>query len=185
MKAVKRVALIVLYAIPPIFAAFYAGATEIKDGQFVPWQVHMIDLDVYRRAALELLAGQDFYLTAKDAYPFIYPPFAALLSLPLAIFTRGQSEFFWMIVNAVVVMALVHRLGFKGWRLSIVATAAIWLVQPMRQTLGFGQVNILLMALVVLDLMPGPRLLGERRRLLPEGWLTGIATAIKLTPAIF
>ena len=39
------------------------------------------------------------------------------------------------------------------------------------------------MALVVLDLAPGPRVLP--RRLLPEGVLTGLAAAIKLTPAIF
>jgi len=38
-------------------------------------------------------------------------------------------------------------------------------------------------ALVVLDLAPGPRVL--RRRLLPEGVLTALAAAIKLTPAIF
>ena len=39
------------------------------------------------------------------------------------------------------------------------------------------------MALVVLDLVPGPRVL--RRRLLPEGTWTAFAAAIKLTPAIF
>jgi alpha-1,2-mannosyltransferase len=41
---------------------------------------------------------------------------------------------------------------------------------------------IFLVAAAVLDSMPGPRLL--RRRVLPEGWLVGVATAVKLTPAV-
>ena len=52
----------------------------------------------------------------------------------------------------------------------------------MRETLGFGQVAIFLVTAAVLDSMPGPTVF--RRRLLPEGWLTGVATAVKLTPAV-
>jgi hypothetical protein len=50
--------------------------------------------------------------------------------------------------------------------------------EPVRQTLGFGQVNLLLMALVAMDLL--------RRD--PSRWAgvgVGIATAIKLTPGLF
>jgi alpha-1,2-mannosyltransferase len=184
MNSVKRVALLVLYAIPPLFAALYAGATEIADGSFIPWRPNMIDLDVYRRSAELVLQGQDFY-NVEAWLPFIYPPFAVLLAVPFALFGIIGSQLFWLIVNGLMVMALSYRLGFKGWRLSIISTAAIWLIEPMRVTLGFGQVNIFLMCLVAYDLLPGPRVLGNRRRLLPEGWLTGIATAIKLTPAIF
>ena len=58
----------------------------------------------------------------------------------------------------------------------------IYFVEPVVQTLAFGQLGIFLVALVVLDLAPGPRLF---RRRLPQGTLTGLAAAIKLTPAIF
>lgn len=184
MKAVKRVALLVLYAIPPLFAALYAGATEIADGSFTPWRPNMIDLDVYRRSAELVLQGRDFY-NVEAWLPFIYPPFAVLLAIPFALLGIIGSQLFWLIVNGLMVMALVYRLGFAGWKLSIIATAAIWLIEPMRVTLGFGQVNIFLMCLVAYDLLPGPRVLGNRRRVLPQGWLTGVATAIKLTPAIF
>lgn len=184
MNAVKRVALVVIYAIPPLFAALYAGATEIADGSFTPWRANMVDLDVYRRSAELVLQGQDFY-NVEAWLPFIYPPFAVLLSIPFALLGIIGSQVVWLIANGLMVMALVYRLGFKDWRLSIISTAAILLIEPMRRTLGFGQVNIFLMCLVAFDLLPGPRVLGSRRRLLPEGWLTGIATAIKLTPAIF
>lgn len=185
MSAVKRVALVMLYAIPPLFAALYAGATEIADGQFTPWRPVMIDLDVYVRTAQLVLKGQDFYNVQGAWLPWLYTPFAALLAVPFAFLGTLQAQVLWLLLNGLMIIAIAYRLGFKGWRLSIVATAAIWLIQPIRMTLGFGQVNIFLMALVVFDLMPGPRVLGDRKRLLPQGWLTGVAAAIKLTPALF
>lgn len=184
MKAVTRIAQILLYAIPPVFAGLYAGATEIADGSFWPWHPNMIDLDVYVRTAERVLAGHAFYDIRGDWLPFIYPPFAALLALPFALLGTTGSQVFWLVLNALMVMGVCYRLGCKGWYLSLAAAASMWLIQPLRFTLGFGQVNIFLMALVAFDLMPGPRLLGEKRWL-PQGWLTGIATAIKLTPALF
>jgi alpha-1,2-mannosyltransferase len=65
----------------------------------------------------------------------------------------------------------------------VASAVAVYVVEPVVQTLAFGQLGIFLVALVVLDLAPGPRVFP--RRLLPAGVLTGIATAIKLTPAIF
>lgn len=184
MNAVKRVALVVLYAIPPLFAALYTGATEIEDGSFTPWRANMVDLEVYARTAHLVLEGKDFY-NVEVWLPFIYPPFAALLAIPLAPFGEIAGETLWLLVNAILIVAVLRRLGWRGWRLSLTATAAIVLFEPIRRTLGFGQVNVIVMALVALDLMAGDRWLGTKRRLLPEGVLTGIATAIKLTPALF
>jgi alpha-1,2-mannosyltransferase len=55
-------------------------------------------------------------------------------------------------------------------------------MEPIRTTLGYGQVNTVLMALVIADLLPDAP--GERRRI-PQGSLIGLAAAIKLTPALF
>jgi alpha-1,2-mannosyltransferase len=62
--------------------------------------------------------------------------------------------------------------------------AAAWLLppaivlEPVRDTLYFGQVNIVLMTLVTLDcLLRAPRW--------PRGALVGLAAAVKLTPAAF
>jgi alpha-1,2-mannosyltransferase len=61
-------------------------------------------------------------------------------------------------------------------------------MEPIRTTLGYGQVNTLLMAFVVADLLPdAPNRdgsSGERWRI-PQGLLTGLAAAIKLTPGLF
>ena len=74
-------------------------------------------------------------------------------------------------------MAVLHRCGLTGWRAEPVATAMVFFVQPVAQTLAFGQLGIFLVALVALDLAPGPRVL-RRRRLLPEGVLTGVAAVL-------
>jgi alpha-1,2-mannosyltransferase len=59
-----------------------------------------------------------------------------------------------------------------GW-----AGLAVILIEPVRSTLDYGQINTLLLALVVVDLLVVPK-----RHC---GWLIGLAAAIKLTPLIF
>lgn len=185
VKVLKNLLWTLVLAIPPLFAALWAGATAIANGAFSPWSPQMIDMDVYRRTADIFLAGGDIY-NVPDELPFIYPPVAALLSLPFTWFELATTQQLWLVVNALFVMAMVHRLGLTGWRLSLASAAAILMIEPLRTTLGFGQVNIVMTALVFLDIVPGPRAL-DRIGLprLPQGWLIGIATAIKLTPALF
>lgn len=169
-------------SVAPVLVALYVGATTFLGGTAVPWRPVMVDLDVYRLAGSVLLEGGDFY-ALPGRLPFLYPPFAALLAVPLAVLPTTLVQVVWTAVGALALVAVLHRFGLSGWVLSLVATACMFFVQPVVQTLGFGQLGIVLVALVVLDLVPGPRVLP--RRLLPEGVLTGLAAAIKLTPAIF
>jgi alpha-1,2-mannosyltransferase len=142
----------------------------------------MVDLEVYRQAGAVLLAGGDFY-DLPGPLQFLYPPFAAVLALPLALLPATVVQLGWTAAGALALVAILHRFGLKGWVLSLAGSAVVYLVEPVVQTLTFGQLGIFLVALVVLDLAPGPRVFS--RRLLPEGALTAVATAIKLTPAIF
>ena len=58
------------------------------------------------------------------------------------------------------------------------AAVVLGALEPVLQTFEFGQINLLLMALVAVDcLVDRPRW--------PRGMLIGIAAAIKLTPAVF
>jgi len=166
----------------PVLVALYVGATTFLGGTSVPWKPIMVDLDVYRLAGSVVLEGGDFY-NLPGRLPFLYPPFAALLAVPLAVLPATVVQVAWTAAGAVSLVAVLYRFGLTGWVLSLVATATVFFVQPVVQTLGFGQLGIFLVALVALDLVPGPRVLP--RRLLPEGVLTGLAAAIKLTPAIF
>ena len=177
----RRIGFVVLLAIPPLLAALYAGGTTIPGGNFEPWAPAMIDLDVYRRTGDLVLRRQDFY-HVEAWLPWIYPAFAALLSVPFAIMPLAMAQWVWLGLNVACLMAMLHRLGLKGAQLSLAATAIVWLVEPVRETLGFGQLAIFLVTAAVLDSMPGPTVFN--RRLLPEGWLVGVATSVKLTPAL-
>ncbi|WP_370933196.1 glycosyltransferase 87 family protein [Amycolatopsis sp. cg13] len=154
--------------------------------------VSPVDLQVYRFGADAVLHGGDLYgalptTTAGSMLPFIYPPFAAFLFSALAFPKLSVASVLLDVVSAAslwaVLYAVVRRLR-QGWsRRTSAATASALAVaalafEPVRSTLSFGQINLVLMALVAVDcLAPNPRW--------PRGVLVGLAAAIKVTPAGF
>lgn len=182
----RRVLLGALVCLAPVLVGLFVAATTFG-GSVLPWRPGMVDLDVYRRAGTVLLQGGDFY-TLAGPLQFLYPPFAAVLAVPLALLPTTLVQVGWTVAGVLALLAVLHRLGLTGWRLSLLGTATVWFVEPVVETLAFGQLGIFLVALVLLDLVPGPRVLRLGRdggRLLPEGSLTALAAAVKLTPAIF
>ena len=89
----------------------------------------MVDLDVYRLAGSVLLAGGDFY-TLPGQLQFLYPPFAALLAVPLAVLPPTLVQVAWTAAGALALVAVLYRFGLTGWVLSLVATAAVLLPSP-------------------------------------------------------
>jgi alpha-1,2-mannosyltransferase len=180
VRGLKRWLAWIALAIPPMLAALWVAGAQIPGSQVWPWQPGMIDLEVYRRTGSLVLAGQDIF--NADGLPWIYPPFAALLTVPLALIPFPVAAVLWLGLSVGALAAVLYRLHYTGWRLSAATVLCILYVEPISDTLGFGQLGILLVAAAILDSMPGPRVL--RRRIAPEGWLTGVATAVKLTPAV-
>jgi alpha-1,2-mannosyltransferase len=181
-ELVRRIGRGAAICLLPVLMALDVGASTFPGGSTLPWRPVMVDLDVYRLAGQVLLSGGAFY-RLPGALQFLYPPFAALLAVPLAVLPTWLVQVGWTVAGALMVVAVLHRWGQTGWRLSLWSTAVVYAVLPVSQTLAFGQLGILLVALVALDLAPGPRV--WRRRVLPEGVLTGVAAALKLTPMIF
>lgn len=182
-ETIRRIGRGTLICLLPVLMALDVGASTFPGGTTIPWHPVMVDLDVYRLAGRVLLDGGDFY-QLPGALQFLYPPFAALLAAPLALLPVSLVQLGWTVAGALMIVAVLHRWGQTGWRLSLWSTAVVYAVLPVSQTLAFGQLGILLVALVALDLAPGPRAL-PGRRLLPEGVLTGVAATLKLTPMIF
>jgi alpha-1,2-mannosyltransferase len=157
----------------------------IKNGRAFPWEPSTIDLQVYVYAVKDMLAGKDIFATTTPVWNlyFIYPPIAAILMTPLAF---GPYIFWQVVWTGGLVWAqqsVLKRCGApRGWKLGLLGIAVLLAVEPIRTTLGYGQVNTMLMALVVADLLPDPP---EHRRRIPPGILIGLAAAIKLTPALF
>jgi alpha-1,2-mannosyltransferase len=171
--------------LPPFAVALLILPYIIQYGKLIPWQPSTIDLQVYVYAVKDMLAGKDIFATTTPFWNlyFIYPPIAAILMTPLAF---GPYAFWQVVWSGGLVWAqqsVLKRCGApRGWKLGLIGIAVVLAVEPIRTTLGYGQVNTVLMALVVADLLPDAP--GERRRI-PQGTLIGFAAAIKLTPALF
>ncbi|GGY32868.1 glycosyltransferase 87 family protein [Streptomyces djakartensis] len=125
------------------------------------------------------------YRVPGTTYGFTYPPFAAVVMLPMALLDLGTAVMAALLLNLaalVVVLRLLagpawRRLGWYGWA---VTACLLPLFEPLRDTFSFGQVNLLLLALVLTD---AALLATGRTRWAGIG--IGLAAAIKLTPALF
>ncbi|MFF6953357.1 glycosyltransferase 87 family protein [Streptomyces iakyrus] len=125
------------------------------------------------------------YRVPGTPYGFTYPPFAAVAMLPMALLSLHAAIAVALLLNlaalAVVLRLLAgpdrRRPGWYGWALIACLLA---LFEPLRDTFSFGQVNLLLLALVLAD---ATLLATGRGRLAGVG--IGLAAAIKLTPALF
>ena len=149
----------------------------------------LVDLDVYRNAGTSVLHGRDLYgylSHPPQRLPFTYPPFAALLAVPLAWLSFAAAGIVWTIgelactvgLTAVGFRPLLRRVG-NWWPLLLGLLAGLaQLMLPFRDEIKFGQVDELLAVLVVVDCL-------WLRRTKAGGVLVGVASAIKLTPAVF
>lgn len=152
---------------------------------------YRIDLDVYRTGGQVFRDGGEIYgelpQLAEGAHlPFTYPPLSAqlfsvltLVPLPVAsaLLTLVTIALLAYVVQLVLTRTTARPDRELWWVTVAVLAVALW-SGPVRETLGFGQVNVLLMALVVVDLVRG-------RGRWWGGTLTGLAMAVKLTPAVF
>jgi alpha-1,2-mannosyltransferase len=154
---------------------------------------NFFDLRIYWEAVRWWAGGHPLYdYSRPDAVQgslgFTYPPFAALVLRPLALLPFGAAAAIFFAASAAalavtlywLVSPVADRHGQPRWfLLALALTMATWL-EPIRETLTFGQINLLLAVLVLVDLLVGvPR--GARW----AGIGIGLAAAVKLTPAIF
>lgn len=145
----------------------------------------LIDLQVYRAAGEHLVAGEPLYAGGVLLdLPFVYPPVAAAAFVPSTWLPLPALKVLWTVGSLVLLGFVAHRglrsLGVPSGRVPIGASVALvavatWL-DPVRTTLYLGQVNVVVMALVVGDLL-------ARRG--PRGVGIGLAAALKLTPLLF
>ena len=198
----RRITLVTLAAVAALWVGHlvvHLAGVHANDNGF-------IDLLVYRAGGHAVITGHSLYEPnfaaingSPEGLPFTYPPFSALLFVPLALVPAGLAKVLMLIVNAIacVVFFVVILLATQGnwdrlrdWRsftapisrrmgtAIFVSAAVVLLSAPVLSNFTYGQVNVILAVAVALDLLmpsvPWPR-----------GVLVGIATAVKLTPAVF
>ncbi|WP_242625136.1 glycosyltransferase 87 family protein [Krasilnikovia cinnamomea] len=173
-----------------------------------------VDTRIYLGAVRSWIAGNPLYAYAApgSGLGFTYPPFAALVMAPFAWLPAGVMGWGSLLVSVaaltfvlgIVLRPVADRYGWNRGRTVAIALPIALLSEPVRQTLGMGQVDLVLFALITADLLairraarvanggaPVRTPAGDgavRRRWNAGTWAgvgIGLAAAFKLTPALF
>ncbi|RJQ72743.1 DUF2029 domain-containing protein [Pseudonocardiaceae bacterium YIM PH 21723] len=148
----------------------------------------MIDVQVYQAGGHFVINGLDLYRqnVVNGGLYFTYTPFAALLFTLLTPLPVGVLKVLVMVGNLAGIgfaaYLSLRSLGTPRGRdltlLSVALLGPLFWLEPARSTVWLGQINLLLLVLLLWDLI---RRDGQRW----QGVLVGVAAGIKLTPAIF
>jgi alpha-1,2-mannosyltransferase len=150
-----------------------------------------LDLQVYQAGGAAWARGSPLYVdhfaqpVGGPDLPFTYPPLAAVIFSVLSVISLPPAIAMVIVLNlaALVTLCLMVATRQYGWGtralvIGLGVAGVSVLLEPVRETLWFGQVNLVLAVLVVADcLLP--------RTTWPRGLLIGLAAAVKLTPAVF
>ncbi|WP_232333510.1 glycosyltransferase 87 family protein [Rhodococcus sp. p52] len=177
----------------PAGAMVVAALAFLAHDRLLGWHDHYglfgnaVDAVVYRHGGMTVRTSEPLYnFVLFDLLPFTYPPFAALVFVPLSMLTVAGTMIAVHLTNFVLLYLTVwlswRALGYQDTtRLRIVsgalAVACTWL-EPVRMSIWLGQINLLLLVLVLWDLSRP-----EASRL--RGIGVGVAAGLKLTPALF
>ena len=184
-------------AIPPGVRWALGGLSAAVVGLFALVLAHQwqVDFEVYRTGGLHVL-GTGLYAAQVNAANrnllFTYTPLAAMAFWPFSFLSPWAGQVVWDVVNIAALAALVavsvaaarrRPLQRADWQLALIALAPVsLLIWPVRYGFELGQINVVLVLLIVADLSMDVSWRGRR---LPRGVLVGVAAAIKLTPLVF
>lgn len=186
-----------LLQLPALAALGYAGWRVLGS------TLYRIDIDVYRMGGQAWLDGHPLYSPDIKFHtpigldlPFTYPPLAAVifapfawLGMPAASVTITLITLVLLLVSTMIVLtrldvwttsrAVPGPAWLRRWWLTalIVAWATLYW-EPIQANFAFGQINVVLMTVVIAECVP-------RRTPWPRGLLLGLGIALKLTPAVF
>ncbi|WBB82152.1 glycosyltransferase family 87 protein [Micromonospora sp. WMMD882] len=168
--------------------------TAVLPALYLPGLTHdFFDLKIYMRAMRWWAEGNPLYDYSQpdrvqgELY-FTYPPFSALLLRPFAALPLGATIAVFTALTALGVLVTtrwlirptIARHGLPRLFTLTVAVLLVFAVESTRETITFGQINMLLVVLILADLLFA---VPEGRRWAGVG--VGLATALKLFPGIF
>ena len=187
-----------------------AGAFAVALGGWVTYAIihpknytlDPVDLAVYRSGGLIVrhvaplynphLAAPlyDWVGYGKLHLPFTYTPFAAISFAPISLVPWLAAQKLSVAVNVIALLAaLWFTLGGLGYRrdkmvrlgATLLGAGVVFWTEPVLRTMYLGQVNLVLMALVIWDLCQPD----TQKSRWWKGFGTGVAAGIKLVPLIF
>ncbi|TMR36316.1 DUF2029 domain-containing protein [Actinomadura geliboluensis] len=139
-----------------------------------------LDFRIYWLGGDAITDGTRLYTEQLADHWFTNTPFFAALFTPLSLLPLTLARVIWQFAAlAAFIWACRITMKLTGRHVPLIAVvAAGLLLEPVYHSFFLGQVNLFLLALVLADMHRAAQ--GR-----PAGIAIGIATAIKLTPAIF
>jgi alpha-1,2-mannosyltransferase len=166
----------------------------------MPDWMEPVDLRVYRFGGFIAAHVRPWYQPHRAAplydwsgfekLKFTYTPFAAIVFIAATVLPLRTLEYLSLAVNTVATLAAIWvtfaAVGWPGGRRSVAGKAGITLlagsvifwIEPVQRTLFLGQIELILMALIMWDLC-------QPDRRWWKGAGVGVAAGIKLVPLIF
>lgn len=152
----------------------------------------MVDFEVNYEAGKRIRAGETLYRAEDGHYQFKYPPFSALLYVPISLLPLDAAKTAWFLV-VLGSTILVFHLAFVLARPEVRQVLLLRIAPPLilakcyLRELSLGQINALITALmlgmVFLLVRAGSRPSPGREGMAGAFW--GISTALKPYAAIF
>ncbi len=158
--------------------------------------IRPVDLRVYADGGLIARHVRPFYhphfpaplydWAGYENLKFTYPPFAAIAFMLLSVISFSALAKIWVGVNIAALLvtvwltlgALGYRRGLARLGVTLLLAAPLLWTEPVQRTLFLGQIEIVLMTLVIWDLC-------QPDRRWWKGAGVGVAAGIKLVPLIF
>ncbi len=146
-----------------------------------------LDVHIYRDGAWRILHHQPLYTESTVlGLLYTYTPFSTLAFIPLAMLAWSWVTNTWLVLNLIVLFGCVlmswrllgYRINARLLAVSALLATTCGFIEPVRTTLFYGQINLVLMLLVLWDFS---RPESSRSR----GIGVGLAAGIKLVPLYF
>jgi alpha-1,2-mannosyltransferase len=175
-----------------VFIAVVAVISFIGAVAILAARAEVLDYQVYRAGGRALWDGHALYdHPVWEELSFVYPPLAAVMFIPFALLPAVAGEVAVIAGNLALLLFVVVRSWMAVWaesRRRIRPLEILWVsgataggvfwIEAVHTTVYIGQINLMLMALVLADLLRS-----DSAR--TKGIGVGIAAGLKLTPLIF
>ncbi len=140
-----------------------------------------VDLAVFWRAGARFHAAAGLYDPPGTDMPYRYAPGVAALFAPLSRLPLAAGRAAWSVLSALLVLAVAWALDRQLGARAPLAAPLAWalLAQALAQEIGYGQVDLLVLALAL-----GAFALDDRGREGAAGALLALAVALKVAPAV-
>lgn len=178
------------WIVAAVLAFFVARAISTDIHHLYATYDELLDLQIYRAGGEALLDGFPLYSIHYHVLnlPFTYTPFAAIVFVPFARLLPHPAAIVWTALSTLALLRVCWLLA-REMRPRVLTSFSVLeqalalfliglVIEPVIATFGYGQINLVIMWLIVEDLL--------RRK--PNRWdgsLIGLATGIKLVPAVF